>query len=341
MEAILRKFFVLFFALSISLSLSACGDAADLLDLALDPPERKPIDTNRMGVNNFFVDSEFGTIEEQWSEIKNTLRIKHVRVLLAWTTGVQPSPEAEPNYSFFDNILSTIPSGMDVVVVLAHTPSWMANPSNWSSGNARATWVNRWLRPTVSRYASVGSIIGFEVWNEPDLTVVPSDTALGLEDPANYAEMLALSSNVIRESAPGKLVVLAATKSIQQNFPTALRYNKELQKLGAESLVDVWNVHYYGSSWESVVTSNGVADFLNGLSVSSLWITESGEKGPNNQLAYVETAWPYLREKVPGIDRIYYYQFGETVTPVENNYGLRTVDPAFPISDLYVFLRDR
>lgn len=326
------------FILINSLLLCACGDATDLLDLALDPPGRKPIDTTRMGVNNFFIDPEFGTISEQFLEIRDTLGLRHIRVLFAWTTDVQPTPTSTPNYGLFDNIIAAIPPGVDITVVLAHTPSWIVNPSNWVSNNPRITWVEQWLRPTVARYANVAGIAGFEVWNEPDLTVVASDSALDLEDPDNYLELLLFGSRAIRELAPGKLVIIAATQSIQQNFPTNLDYNKRLADLGAAALVDVWNIHYYSTSFESVITSSGVQDFLNGLGMP-IWITESGEQGPNNQLAYVETAWPFLREKVPAIDRIYYYQFGET-TPVEQNFGLRTTDPVFPVSDLYVFLRD-
>jgi hypothetical protein len=113
-----------------------------------------------------------------------------------------------------------------------------------------------------------------------------------------------------------------------------------LRDLGAADLVDVWNIHYYSRSFERVVQSNGIADFLNGLG-KPVWITESGETGPTNQLDYAQTVWPFLRKEIPSIDRIYYYQFGETVLPVENNFGLRTTDPSFPVSDLYLRLQER
>jgi len=86
------------------------------------------------------------------------------------------------------------------------------------------------------------------------------------------------------------------------------------------------------------VQKDGVADFLNSLS-KPIWITESGIQG-SEQLPYVETVWPFLREKVSGIDRIYYYQYANPGSAT-NNYGMRTTDAQFPVSDLYVFLRDR
>ena len=319
------------------LFLTSC-DSGQLLDLALNPPGRKSIGGLNVGVNNFFVHREFGSINQQYNEIHSVLGRSQVRVLLAWTNDVQPNPNVEPNIGFFDSVLTSIPAGVEVVVVLAHTPNWMLDPSNWVDGNPRKTWVERWLRPVAARYGRLSRVVGFEIWNEPNLTVVASDTALDLENADNYFEMLQLGSSAVRSAAPGKLVVIAATKSIQQDFPNSLNYNKRLRDLGAENLVDVWNVHYYGSSFESVVTSNGVADFLNTIRLP-IWVTESGEQGPNKQLAYVETAWPFLKEKIPSIDRFYYYQYAST-EPVDSNYGLKTTDPSFPVSDLYIFFSD-
>ncbi len=326
-------------------SLASCSDAGDigdvenLIDLALDEPSREPVDTSRVGVNNFFVDREFGTIGQQYSDINNNLGLNFVRVLFAWTDPIQPTPNSPINYSFYDDIMNNVPAGVDILIVLVHTPAWMTDPANWENGNPRATWVNRWLTPTAQRYGGNGRVIGFEVWNEPDLTVVPSDTGLGLEDVNNYFELLALGSNSLRQNAPGKLILNAATESIQQSFPEHLNYNRQLVDLGALDLVDVWNVHYYSQNFENVVLSNGVGPFLRGLG-KPIWITETGEQGPNNQLEYAETTWPFLVEQIPQIERFYIFQYGET-GPVGNNFGLRTTDPSAPVSDLYINLRDR
>lgn len=318
--------------------LCSCGEAGDLLDIALDPPSRKPIDKSIVGINNFFVNNEFGSISEQYTDINSNLGLKFYRVLFAWTDDVQPTPSSPLNFSFYDQIALNIPAGADVLVVLTHQPSWMADPANWTSGNARSTWVDRFLKPLVARYGSVPRINGFEIFNEPDVVTVPADSVLELQTPANYFELLKDSYFAIKSIAPSKLAVMAATTSIQRNFPTILDYNRTLRDLGGEGYTDIWNVHYYATSYESVVTNNGVADFLNSVS-RPIWVTESGEQGPNKQLAYVETAWPFLKEKIPGIQRFYYYQYGET-GPIETNFGLRTTDPSFPVSDLYIHFRD-
>lgn len=315
-----------------------CADAGNLLDLALDPPSRKPIDQTKVGVNNFFVDNEFGSISEQYKDISQTLGVHYVRVLFAWTDGVQPTPSSSFNVSFFEQILDQAPSNVDILITVAHTPSWMANSSNWESGDPRTEWINRWFKPLVQHFANHPRVIGWEVWNEPNLTVVPSDAVLGLTEPENYLDLLQQGANVVRANDPTKLVVMAATSSINQNFPTAFNYNKSLRDAGVENYTDVYNIHYYGTSYESVVSSGGIADFLNGMG-KPIWVTESGEQGPNNQLAYVEKTWPFLSEKIDGIQRFYYFEYGETV-PAESNFGLRTTDSNFPVSDLYINLRD-
>lgn len=316
----------------------SCGDASKLIKIALDPPSRKPIDKSIVGVNNFFVNSEFGSITEQYKDINSNLGLKYYRVLFAWTDEVQPTPSSPLNFSFYDQIAINIPQGAEVLVVLTHQPSWMASSSNWTTGDPRSTWVERFLKPIVARYSGVSAIKAFEIFNEPDIVTVAADSVLELTDPNNYLALLRDSYFAAKAIAPSKLVVMAATTSIQRNFPDVLNYNRQLRDLGADGYTDIWNIHYYATSYESVVTNNGIADFLNGVS-KPIWVTESGEQSPNKQLAYVETTWPFLQEKIPGIQRFYYYQYGET-GPIETNFGLRTTDPSFPVSDLYIHFRD-
>lgn len=335
----IRSIYLISVAIYALVAAVGCGSSVEELIDTIEDPDRKPIDQSRVGVNNFFVHREFGSINEQYSDITNTLGLRFVRVLFAWTTDVQPSPTSAPNFSFYDDIIEAVPPNTDILVTVVHTPSWMSDSANWIDGNPRATFVERWLRPVVSRYAGTGKVNAWEIWNEPNLTVVPSDGALGLEDPANYFELLSLAAPVVRSLHPGSILVPAATTAINQNFPGSLNYNRSLRDFGAVDLVDVWNVHYYGKQFDRVVQSGGVADFLNGLG-KVIWITESGEQGPNNQLDYVERTWPFLKEKIPGIDRYYYYEYGSTA-PLVESYGLRTTDPSFPVSDLYIHLRDQ
>jgi len=336
-------FFRVILSFLLVLAIAACDSSTveDALDLAEGIPRRQ-IDVSIVGTNAFANDQRFGSINDQYLEVRDVLGLNYVRVLFGWDDNVQPSPGASPNFSFYDDIASGIPAGVDALVVLTGVPSWMNDPSNWIDGDPRKTFIERWVRPAAQRYGSRARIVGFQIWNEPNMPpgqANPNGLMGFFENPANYLEALALGYSVVQDVAPGKLVLNAATTAINQNYPGSLDYNKELRDLGGESFVDVWAVHYYGRQFENVVRSGGVRSFLNSLN-RPIWITETGAQGFNNQLAYAEQVWPYLTEQINGIERIYQYQFTDS-SPADISYGLQTLDPSFPVSDLYIHLRDR
>ena len=332
---------VLTLAVFLQVFFLGCSDTEKLLDitdLALDPPSRKMIDTARTGVNAFANQAFAGSTCEQYLEIRDVLRLGAVRVLFNWSDGVQPSPSVTPDFSFYDQVLGCIPDGVDALVILTNVPSWMSDSSNWIDGNPRLTFAELWARVVARRYSGNGKIVAYQVWNEPNNVDFPENGVVQvLTSPTNYVELVALSSNLIKEEDPGRLVLNGSTTAIGQNFPDALNYNKALQDAGILEVVDIFGIHYYGKNYERLVVE--VRDFLNNLG-KTIWVTESGIQGVNSQLAYVEEVWPFLRENVGAIDRIYYYRYAEAVPP-DVAFGLRTADPGLPISDLYVFLRDR
>ena len=187
------------------------------------------------------------------------------------------------------------------------------------------------------RYQSNGRIIGYQVWNEPNnVGFSENETLQVLNSPANYVELLALASNVINNVSPNKFVVSAATTAINQNSNDPLSYNRRMREAGAFELVDIYAIHYYGMQYENLLRPGGVRDFL-GSVPTPIWITESGRQGFDRQLAYVEEVWPYLREQISQIDRIYYYQF-TSATDASSGFGLKNLDPVNGVSDLYVDL---
>ena len=339
------RIFYSFFLVFSFIFLSACGSSSvdealeyideDLLD-AIDV-SRKSVDYTRMGLNSFANDLSYGSISSQYMEVRQTLGLSYVRVLFAWNDAVQPTVNSEPNFTFYDDIVNSIPSGLDVLVVVTGLPSWMADPSNWSGGTARRVFAEQWLKKIVQRYGGYSHIVGWQIWNEPNMESNPNNSIMEfIDNPQNYVELLAFCYSIVKDLAPGKLVVGAATTSINQNYPETLSYNRGMRDAGAGDFLDVWAVHYYGSQYENVLRSNGVADFLNGLG-RTIWVTESGSQGLINQLEYVEKTWPFLRDHIGSIDRIYYYQHTES-TPSDVTYGLRNLES---ISDLYIALRDR
>lgn len=331
--------------LILSLGISACNsdDTIDQIDDAIDVADgvpRKDIDPKRIGVNCFFNDNRFGGISAQYSEIRDTLKLRYIRILLAWNDQIQPSPEAEPNFAFYDDIIANIPTGVDVLVIMTDVPSWMSNQANWTNGNPRTTFVEKWVKRVVSRYKGKSAIVGWQIWNEPNQIGRTDNEILSLStSPANYLELLASAHNVSKELAPSKAVVNAATTAINQNYPETLDYNRALRDGGIESFVDVYAIHYYGRQFENVVRSGGVADFLKSVG-KRIWVTESGAQGVTEQLKYVEQVWPFLDDKVGKIDRFYYYQAYDGGDP-KVTYGLRNLTSGQALSDLYIALRDR
>ncbi|MBN8548616.1 MAG: cellulase family glycosylhydrolase [Deltaproteobacteria bacterium] len=301
---------------------------------------RKPIDTSILGINAFVNDPRFGSIEQQFQEVKSTLRLNYMRVLFAWDDNVQPTRSARPNFSFYDDIASKIPDGSQVVVVLTGIPSWMNNPSNWVDGSPRKTFVKLWVRKVAARYFKNKRIKAYQIWNEPNDSGNPHNTTMGIQDsPSAYVEMLQQARTVVRKQKKKKQVINAATTAINQGYPRALDYNNAMLAAGAEQFVDAWAVHYYGSHYENVLRPGGVEDSLNQVQ-KPIWLTESGAQGINEQREYVERTWPFLKERIPGIARFYLYQFTES-TDASETYGLKNLTAGFEVSDLYIYLRDR
>lgn len=299
----------------------------------------KELNFKKLGINAFLNDPQFGSIDDQLHELRSTLHLRQIRVLFNWNNQVQPTANSAIDFSFYDEIISSLPKKMRVLVILNGLPSWMSTSANWIDANPRKTFIERWVKPVVTRYRKRKKIIAWQVWNEPNATSDEENVILEVDSsPENYLEMLSLASDTIRDITPKKLVVSAATTAIGQNWPETLDYNQALKDAGAESVLDIWGVHYYGTHLETLLLG-GVADFMNSLS-KPIWITESGERGVNNQLSYAKQIWPFLLEQVPGIKRIYQYQFTED-SAANNTYGLKNPDQSAPVSDLYIYIRDR
>ncbi len=326
--------------LALALTVTACNSSVvETATDAISGVPEKTIDTDILGANAFANDGRFGSQSAQFKEVRDVLGLRFVRILLQWTDGVQPNKSAPLNLTFAESVINSLPSGVDALVILTAAPSWMNNRANWDNGDSGATFVNEFVAPVVRRFGGNGRIIGFQIWNEPNQENADNSAMGFTNNPEAYVSTLAKAFTTIRSIAPAKLVVTAATTAINQNFPKTLDYNRAMRNAGAQGVSDIWAIHYYGRQFENVTRPGGVADFVNGLS-SPVWVTESGAQGVNNQLKYGRQVWPYLTDKMKGIQRIYLYQFTDSAPP-ETTYGLRNLSKQFPVSDLYVHLRDR
>jgi hypothetical protein len=332
MRTILLILISLIFFITSSCNSSTVKDAIGIIEGV----PRKTIDTSILGINAFVNDSRFGSIPAQFQEVRDVIGIRYVRVLIQWDERVQPVPGGEKDFSFYDAIIDSLPAGVEALVIISGLPSWMSNSANWIDGDARRTFHNQWVRPVVRRYGGKPRVRAFQVWNEPNMISNPQNGILGFDSPVNYIETLALAHNFIKENAPSKLVVNAATTAINQNYPATLDYNRSMRDAGLFEFIDIFAMHYYGRQFENVVRPGGVASFLNSIP-RPIWVTESGSIGVDQQLAYGEQVWPYLTEQISGITRIYIYQFTDNA-PLDGNYGLKNLSG---VTDLYIHLRDR
>lgn len=311
-----------------------------LLSIILALVSCTTIDTSILGTNAFVNDQQFGTISQQFDEVKNTLGLKYVRVLFNWNDQVQASPTSSINYSFYDDIVASLPPAMDALVILNGLPSWMSNSANWINGDPRETFVQSWVKPVVQRYASKSAIVGWEIWNEPNQESNQDNTTLGIvNSPANYVALLKSAYQTAKSITPDKFVITAAVTSINEDFPNALNYNKGMASSGAQSYADKWGVHYYSTEFAHFFLPGGVKDFLNSLTLP-VWITESGQKGWNQQLQYAKEVWPLLQKEINNVERLYQYQFTED-TPASTTYGLRNLTSGEEYSNLYDYLKEK
>ncbi len=301
---------------------------------------RKPIPYSLLGINSFLNESRFGSIRSQLRDVKANLGIKKVRVLVAWNDQVQPSPSATPNFRLYDRIIRSLPGRTEALVIVTGTPSWVQNPKNWVGGSPRSTFVELWLKKVVKRYKRRSRVGGYQIWNEPNNPSFSENQVLDvLTKPENYVELLALGHAAVKRISPRKKVVNGATTAIAQNFPGTLNYNKAMIAAGALNFTDIYAIHFYGKSVERVILPGGVAEFVNSVP-KPIWVTETGTQGVNKQLDYAERIFPFLKKYMPGIGRIYLYQYTES-SPANSTYGLRNLTPGAFVSDLYIKLRDR
>jgi hypothetical protein len=321
----------------ITLLLTACGDALDSLDVLLDEPSRKTIDTSKMGVNAFFNQQGMGTISEQGEEIKDTLRLKHVRILIPWIDQTQACRTCDLDLGLSDNILKNLPEGLDALVVLTNVPSWTGRGKT-----GRKQFASTFVNQVTKHYSNHPKIVGWQIWNEPNNVSFAENEKLDvLHNPENYVEMVAHASQIIRDNSPGHLILNGATTGIAQNWPSTLKYNKKMRDAGIEEFIDIYAIHYYGTNYVNTTRPDGnIRDFVGKLK-RKIWVTESGEGGINNQLEYVERTWPFIRKEFKTIDRIYYYRFLETARPAAETEALRNIEAGLELSDLYIYLRDR
>jgi hypothetical protein len=154
--------------------------------------------------------------------------VASVRIPIGWAS-VQPSEGGSFDWSGFDNqIEDAAKAGIRVLPFLSGAPEWavpgkrvpgaggLTAPAHLPvSGAARAGWV-AYLAAVVARYGPNGSfwsehpsvpklsIREWQIWNEPNFKYF-----IAKPNPAEYGQLVKISSTALRAADPGARVVLA------------------------------------------------------------------------------------------------------------------------------------
>jgi hypothetical protein len=165
-----------------------------------------------------------------------------LRVDIGWSAS-QPTPAPPSAASWYNRRIATVLRAaaarrLQVLLVLHQSPAWSRPgtgtsvrqfPSDAAAIRPWATWLGR----TYGR-----QVIGFEVWNEPNLQAFT-----GVEDPVErprrYVELLEQASAGLRAGDPRAVVVFGGTSQVDTDFVHSAYL------AGAKPHFDVMAVHPY------------------------------------------------------------------------------------------------
>jgi hypothetical protein len=299
-----------------------------LVMILIFKPKKKDIDKSYLGINCFFNVPELGTMEEQAQDIEE-MGIEHVRILVLFDDDTQPSKMDELNLNFETDILNSLQENQKALLVISGAPSWIHMEDN------KTRYFVRFCKLVMREFAEHPKVLGYQIGNEPNSRTFSDNVFYGFLSPEIYIKTLAEVYKVGKDINSEKLILMAASTSIVQNYRETIEYNERLFELGIEKFTDYYCIHYYGDrSFVNLLRPGGALRFLRRISKKIL-VTEVGERSFNNHIDYAKIVIPYLIKKAPNIERFYWYQydgFGDTET-----FGLRNANGA--LSRLYAYLK--
>lgn len=284
-----------------------------------------PLDKSKLGVNCFFNTPRIGAQATQGKLIAG-LGINHTRVLFSYTTEYHVHDSAQINFDFWDSVLAAQPPGAQVLAVLVDVPDWAfySRGGSIESTVSAATRYLEWVRNIVRRYR--GRIWGYQIWNEPNMDNGVNQS-MGVTEPEVYVELLKQAFSIIRAEDPQAHVVSAATTPLTQSYPAAKNYFKKAQSLGLSDYCDFVAVHSYGAAWWHWFRPYGAKFVLNAVP-KPLIMTETGIESAAYQAKYAHRWIPLYFKHLPGLMRVYWYQFDGQfeVGEPDKTFGLLATD---------------
>ena len=206
--------------------------------------------------------------------------------------------------SFYRDVEAALKSqNLKAIAVLTALPQWVK-----ASPNKEALYVDKFIKVVANTFKGSNSIIGYQIWNEPNDASNDDNGILGFSDPQKYFELVQKAAPAIKAISPNKLVLNASTTSIIQNYRDTISYNEKLMSLGIESYIDKYAFHYYGDPYTTLLRPYGALEFLKSVSIP-LWVTEVGTPHFDKHSSYAKIKIPYLLSRLGNLERVFWYQF--------------------------------
>ena len=167
---------------------------------------------------------------------------KTVRIFALWkdfepnARGEYPSSDpglANITKTFDDAIKQLNASGAKPLFVVTEAPSWANGSSDVNVPPANPADFGDFLKRFAAHNKAVGSVAGYEIWNEPDENGFWHPTP----DAAKYTAMLKAAYSAIKQADPGATVVAGPTTG--NNYG----WLENLYTAGAQGSFDVVAVH--------------------------------------------------------------------------------------------------
>ena len=304
--------------------------------------------------------------------------VDSIRIPINWGTA-QPTEGAAFNWDATDSQVSEAArTGIDVLPFLAGIPAWAERQVSVGggvqvpfklpvAGKAKAGWIT-FCKAAVARYGPKGSfwsehpdvpfrpLRNWQVWNEPNFKFF-----VHKPNPAEYAQMVKISSTAIKATDPAAKVILAGlfawpkggnSKTANHNW-FAADFLEGLYKVpGIAAKFDGIAIHPYSSKYQLLTPQ--IEEVRNVMKKyrdagTGLWITEMGwssktggnsfAKGPAGQAQQLKGAFGLLvkNQSKWHVQRVYWFSiddygaacnfcngsglFGEGFTPKQSWYA--------------------
>lgn len=232
-----------------------------------------------------------------------------VRLTVRWSA-INPSPGVWDLAEVDRDIAAARARGVEVLALLSHTPEWAGGGPH---GTIPPTDLEPWhefVGRLARRYR--GRVAAYEIWNEPDVSDLGNGIGWNrdLESEPRYVDLLHAAASIIRNEAPGTLIVGPALSSASTERTAQLwrQLDSTVYPDGAAvDDLDVVSVH------QNVLDADGPGKWLvrllgrklyplsqeaPALATKPIWITEFGwqseQVGEANQRQYLEQALTYM-----------------------------------------------